>query len=461
MHCGAQRDLDVHLDVRRIHASRVVDRVGIAASAVQGIGNTALLGDTQIGTLTDHLGAYVCSINADGVVGPVADFGIRFRGGLDVSADTAEPEQVDRRLQDGRHDVHRCRGRCFKPDGSCGFRREFDGLLGARNDHCAGREGRLVVVLPAGARQVEHALALRKRDRRIRIGVDHDVAVVEGSDQPDLFRQQHAVAENVTRHVANAGHGERRCLDVYVDLAEVTLHRLPAAAGRDAHFLVVVTSRTTRSESIVQPEACCLGQTVCRVGEGSGALVGCHDEIGIVTIRTQRIGRRGNLATDDVVGDRQECPDVCLVGLRPGREPCLAVALGRQEFREESTLCADGNDDRVFDLLGLHQAQNFRAVILRAIRPAEATTGNLAEAQVHAFHFDAIDEDFAEWARLRQTFELVGIELEGEHRTLALLVALLEEVGAQRRFDRIDVATQNAVFVQALDVGQPAFKRLQ
>jgi hypothetical protein len=64
--------------------------------------------------------------------------------------------------------------------------------------------------------------------------------VIEGGDELDRRREQHAVAEDVARHVADAGDREGGRLDVDVDLAEVALHRLPGAARRDAHLLVVV-----------------------------------------------------------------------------------------------------------------------------------------------------------------------------------------------------------------------------
>ena len=75
----------------------------------------------------------------------------------------------------------------------------------------------------------------------IGIRVEEYIAVVERRDKPDRLREEHAVAEHVTRHVADADHGEWRRLDIRSDLAEVTLDRLPRAARRDAHLLVVVS----------------------------------------------------------------------------------------------------------------------------------------------------------------------------------------------------------------------------
>jgi hypothetical protein len=69
------------------------------------------------------------------------------------------------------------------------------------------------------------------------------VLVVEGSDQADLAREQHAVAEHVARHVADAGDREGSALHVRAELAEVALDGLPRAARRDPDLLVVIALR--------------------------------------------------------------------------------------------------------------------------------------------------------------------------------------------------------------------------
>ena len=126
--------------------------------------------------------------------------------------------------------------------------------LGRAREHAAalGDLG-LVVVLPARARQIEQALALGK-GRGAGIGVDEDVAVIEGRHQLDVLGQQHAVAEHVARHVADADHAERLLLDVDVHLAEVALDALPGAARGDRHALVVVAGRAAGGERIAEPE---------------------------------------------------------------------------------------------------------------------------------------------------------------------------------------------------------------
>ncbi len=82
----------------------------------------ALLRDAEDWRLADHLGTNIRGIHADCVVGAVTNFGVGLGGGLDVGPDTTEPEQIDGRLQDGRHDVHRCGGRRFQDDCGRGFR---------------------------------------------------------------------------------------------------------------------------------------------------------------------------------------------------------------------------------------------------------------------------------------------------------------------------------------------------
>ena len=64
--------------------------------------------------------------------------------------------------------------------------------------------------------------------------------MIEGRDQSDVGGQQHAIAEDIAAHVADARHGEVLALHVDTEVAEVPLHRDPRSAGGDAHRLVVV-----------------------------------------------------------------------------------------------------------------------------------------------------------------------------------------------------------------------------
>ncbi len=134
-------------------------------------------------------------------------------------------------------------------------RRQRDRLRRAQEDAAAARDLLAVVVFPRRAGQGEQPLALRERRCRIRRRVEEDVLMIERRLQPHVRRQQHAVAEHVTRHVADAAGRELLRLNVDAELAEVALHALPRAAGRDAHALVVVTGGAARRERIAQPEA--------------------------------------------------------------------------------------------------------------------------------------------------------------------------------------------------------------
>src|SRR3546814_966098 len=106
------------------------------------------------------------------------------------------------------------------------------------------------------------------RNGRVRVRIDEDVAVVHRRDQADVLRQQHAVAENVAGHVADAHAGEVLLLAVTPERAEVALDRIPAAAGGDAHALVVVADRTAGGAPVVEPVGVLAGDAV---GEGRKA----------------------------------------------------------------------------------------------------------------------------------------------------------------------------------------------
>ena len=92
----------------------------------------------------------------------------------------------------------------------------------------------------------------------------------------------------------HADDGEGLGLDVLAQFAEVALHRLPGAAGGDAHGLVVVAGRAAGGEGVAQPEAVVLGHAVGDVGEGGRALVGGDHQIGIVAVVDDDVRRAGS-----------------------------------------------------------------------------------------------------------------------------------------------------------------------
>src|SRR5690606_22279050 len=108
---------------------------------------------------------------------------------------------------------------------------------------------------------------------------------------------------------------------------------------------------------------------------------------------------------DDVVGHRQEAGNEVDIGVAARGEDLVAAAAGGQLLRIKATFGANRNDDGVLDLLGLHEPENFGAIVLRAVRPAQPATRDMPVTQVHTFNFGTVDEDFAPGARLRQALD--------------------------------------------------------
>ena len=130
--------------------------------------------------------------------------------------------------------------------------------------------------------------------------------MVEGRDEPDAVRQEHAVAEHVAGHVADADRGELIDLRIQAQLAEVPPDRLPSAASRDPHCLVVITGGTAGGERVPEPEAVFERDLIGYIGEGRCAFVGGDHEVRVVAVIPNDIGGRLDPAVDQVVGDREQ-----------------------------------------------------------------------------------------------------------------------------------------------------------
>ncbi len=280
--------------------------------------------------------------------------------------------------------------------------------------------------------------------------------MVERRDQLDVLGEQHPVAEHVAGHVADADDREVLALGVDAHLAEVPLDRLPGAAGRDAHRLVVVAHRPARRERVTEPEAVVSSDAVGDVGERRRALVGCHDEVGVVAVVADHVGRRLHLAAHQVVGDVEQAADETAVARDALGHQRLTVGsrvTGRcgRPLEDEAALRADRDDDGVLDHLRLHQAEHLGAEVLAAVGPPQPTAGDSAEAQVHALEARAVDPDLVLRPRAWQVGNPLRVHLEREER-LGLAVGIgLEVVGAQRRLDHAEQRSQDAVLVETLD----------
>ncbi len=401
-----------------------------------------------------HRHAEVAAVDPDRVVGLVAHLGVGLGRALDVGADAAVPQQVDGGQQDGahqlgrRHRLHAVVERQGRPD----LRADRDRLQGPRVDAAALRDHGRVVVLPARPRQGEQPLPLGVRRVGGRVRVEEDVAVVEGGHQPGVLGEQHAVAEHVTGHVADADAGELLGLAVHVHLAEVPPDGLPRAAGGDAHGLVVVADRPAGRERVTEPEAVVLGDAVGDVGERRGALVGGDDEVGVVAVVAHDAVRRDGLLALEVVGDVEQAGDERLVAGDALGHPLVALAGVGQLLAEEAALGADRHDHGVLDHLRLDQAEHLRAEVVAPVGPAQAAAGHRAEPQVHALDPRGVDEDLELGPRLGQVRDRVRLELEGDVGLRQALAVDLVVVRAQGRLDERQVGPQDPVVVEAGDV---------
>ena len=108
-----------------------------------------------------------------------------------------------------------------------------DRLRGAREDPAALGDQRRVVVGPRRARQLEQPpRARRSEDSASGFGSRKTWRWSKAATSRMCSRQQHAVAEHVAAHVADADDGEVLGLDVDAELAEVALDGHPRATAR-------------------------------------------------------------------------------------------------------------------------------------------------------------------------------------------------------------------------------------
>ncbi len=469
-HGRVEQDLDVHLVVRGVHAGAVVDRVrvdltagGLRATA-QRVLDAAELGQAQVAALADDVHPQVRAVHPDRVVGLVADVRVRLGGRLDVRADAAVPEQVDLRLEDRLHQLgggHLGDAR-RDAEGLPHLRVDRDRLGRAGVDAAALGEQLGVVVGPGRARQLEEAAALGVRGGRVRVRVEEDVPVVEGGHQADVLGEQHAVAEHVAGHVADADDGEVLALRVVAQLPEVPLDGLPGAAGGDAHALVVVARRAAGGEGVAEPEAVRLGDLVGDVGERRGALVGGDDEVRVVLVVADDALGVHDLAADQVVGDVEQAGDERLVAGDALGQPRVAVhrRVG-QPLADEAALRADRHDDGVLHHLRLDQAEHLGTEVLAPVRPAQPAARDLAEAQVHALDAGRVHPDLVRGPGRGQVRDGLRVELDGQVAVRLAVLAQLEVVGAQGGLDDREERAQDAVLVQRDDLVERAVQLLQ
>src|SRR5204862_2076406 len=106
--------------------------------------------------------------------------------------------------------------------------------------------------------------------------------------------------------VADTDHGEVRALDVGPELAKMPLDRLPRPARGDCHCLMVVAGGAARGERVPQPEAVLGRQRVGDIRERGGALVGGDDEVWVVVVVADDLGRRDDLTRGERVREIEQ-----------------------------------------------------------------------------------------------------------------------------------------------------------
>ena len=145
---AAEQDLDIDLMVRAIDTGRVVDGVAVDQAALLRKLDAPVLRAAQVTAFDHHLAAQLVAVDTESITGLVAHLGMALKAGLDVGADAAVVEQIDRRQQDGPQQFHRCQLR--DRYAQCGARlvAQSDRFGAARVNAAAFGNQALVVVVP-------------------------------------------------------------------------------------------------------------------------------------------------------------------------------------------------------------------------------------------------------------------------------------------------------------------------
>ena len=170
---------------------------------MEGCFDAAALGHRAIGAFADHLAEQFLRGDADAVIGSVAGRLFALVRGANIIADAAEEDQIGARIEDGADEIVR-RDMLGDSEQGLRFRRQLDVFGGARIYAAAFGQQRSIEILPARTRQIEQPLAFGEGAQRVRIGIDEYVAMIEGGNELDGFLAQHAIAEDVAGHVADA-----------------------------------------------------------------------------------------------------------------------------------------------------------------------------------------------------------------------------------------------------------------
>ena len=134
--------------IRGIDACRVVDGVGIDATAGERVFDAAELRAAQVAPFGERLAAELAPVDAQRVVGAVADLRVRLGLRLDIGPDAAVVQQVDRRLEDGVDELRRRERIRGNRERRLDLGRDRDRLRAARMDAASRRDQLGIVIRP-------------------------------------------------------------------------------------------------------------------------------------------------------------------------------------------------------------------------------------------------------------------------------------------------------------------------
>ena len=290
--------------IRHIDAGRVVDRVSVDASAIERVLDARLLGEAEVAAFDDNFRAKLRRGDSASVVGVVGDFGVGLARRANVGADAAVVKQIDRRAQNALNQRLAVERVGVASERGARLRTQLDSFLAAAEHAAAGTDELGIVVRPTRARQIVQALAFVEAGRGVGVGIDEDVTMVEGGDELQVARAQQAVTEHVARHVADADHRDgRAAVGVAAHLAQMPARRLPRAARRDPHLLVVVTVLAAGRERVAEPEAALDCDLIGDVRETRGAFVRSDDQIRTVVVEHPDARGMHRAGVGEVVGE--------------------------------------------------------------------------------------------------------------------------------------------------------------
>ena len=128
---------------------------------------------------------------------------------------------------------------------------------------------------------------------------------------------------------------------------------------------------------------------------------------------------------------------------------CAELVAADRALQDEAALRAIGHDHRVLHLLGLHEPEHLGAVVLLAVRPADAAARDQTAAQMDRLHLRRVDEDLEQRERLRHLGHVRRADLERQRRAV-------REVGVRShgRDDRADERADDRVLVERRHVLQ-------